>query len=191
MAKANLEMRSLLVKKLFCIFLFLAIGLIGIGRLLTQARLIDVAGAAQLSPDFDLGRTIISERQNLQVAASSSTSVNPIKLANALPAILVRIAACESTGDPNGTPRQFHGDGSLLWGNVASGTEVVVLKRDLGEFQINTWLWGATATAMHDDLTTQAGNIAFALWLYSKYGTSPWNASEKCWSQSQGSSADL
>jgi hypothetical protein len=30
---------------------------------------------------------------------------------------LKRVAACESTGDVHGTPRQFHLNGSPLWGN--------------------------------------------------------------------------
>ena len=53
----------------------------------------------------------------------------------AIPAILERVAACESTGSPDGTPRQFNSDGSILWGRDASGT---VIQRDCGMFQINT-----------------------------------------------------
>ena len=51
--------------------------------------------------------------------------------------ILEHIAACESTGNPNGTPRQFNTNGSPLWGNDAKTGKPIM--RDVGIFQINTW----------------------------------------------------
>jgi hypothetical protein len=94
--------------------------------------------------------------------------------------ILKRIAACESTGDPDGTPRQFNSDGSLLWGNDPKTGKPI--ERDAGIFQINEWVWKPTAEKMGLDLATEAGNLSFGEYLYLKYGTAPWTASEKCWS---------
>jgi hypothetical protein len=94
--------------------------------------------------------------------------------------ILKKIAACESTGDPNGTPRQFNSDGSVLWGNDPKTGKPI--ERDAGIFQINEWVWKPLAEKMGLDLATEAGNLAFGEFLYLKYGTSPWTASEGCWS---------
>jgi hypothetical protein len=90
------------------------------------------------------------------------------------------IGACESTGDPNGTPREFNDDGSILWGNDPKTGKPIM--RDEGELQINTWVWGKLAVAMGDDLGTETGNVAFGKYLYDKYGAAPWYPSEKCWS---------
>lgn len=94
-----------------------------------------------------------------------------------LPPIMQRIAGCESTGDASGTPREFNSNGSILWGNDSQGK---VIKRDCGEFQINTWVWGRNPQKQ-DVCESQSANISFAMSLYSKYGTSPWNASKSCW----------
>lgn len=94
-----------------------------------------------------------------------------------LPPIIQRIAGCESTGDPSGIPRQFNSDGSILWGNDSEGK---VIKRDCGEFQINTWVWGRDPQGQ-DVCASQSANISFAMSLYSQHGTSPWNASKSCW----------
>src|SRR5580704_5631935 len=64
--------------------------------------------------------------------------------------VLRRVSACESTGNPDGTPRQFNADGSPLWGN--DPTTGKPIQRDLGEFQINTWVWERTAEKVGDDL---------------------------------------
>jgi hypothetical protein len=93
---------------------------------------------------------------------------------------LRRIAACESTGSPDGIPRQFNDDGSILWGNDPKTGQPI--HRDMGELQINTWVWASTAQKMGLDLKTEAGNFAFGVFLYQKYGTAPWTASAGCWS---------
>jgi hypothetical protein len=93
--------------------------------------------------------------------------------------LLRRISACESTGSPEGTPRQFLSDGSILWGNDPKTG--LPIHRDEGAMQINTWVWSSTAQKMGDDLNTLHGNIAFGKYLFDTYGSSPWNASRGCW----------
>jgi hypothetical protein len=93
--------------------------------------------------------------------------------------LLRRISACEITGDPNGTPRQFLPDASVLWGN--DPTTGRPIKRDVGILQINEWVWGKLAASMGDDLAAEAGNIAFGKWLFDKQGSAPWTASKGCW----------
>ena len=92
---------------------------------------------------------------------------------------LERISACETTGDVNGTPRQFWPDGTILWGE--DPVTKVRIKRDEGILQINTWVWGKLAASMGDDLATEAGNLAFGKWLYDQQGSAPWDASKGCW----------
>ena len=95
--------------------------------------------------------------------------------------ILERIAACETTGSVSGTPTQFMPDGSILWGEDPVTKERI--KRDEGILQINTYVWGSLAAKMGDDLATASGNIEFGEYLFSKYGTAPWTASENCWEE--------
>lgn len=85
---------------------------------------------------------------------------------NAAPAVMIDIARCES-----GT-RQFYDDGSLVRDGV-TGTHV-------GLFQISEG-WIKTAKTFDDDIYMPRGNVDFALRLYKKYGTQPWNASKFCW----------
>lgn len=92
-----------------------------------------------------------------------------------------RIAACETTGSVSGTPTQFMPDGSILWGENPVTKERI--KRDEGILQINTYVWGSLAAKMGDDLATASGNIAFGEYLFNKYGTAPWTASENCWEE--------
>jgi len=83
--------------------------------------------------------------------------------------ILVDIARCESTF------RQFHKDGTLVRGRVDSA--------DIGVMQINLRYHGETAEKMGIDLETVKGNVEYGQYLYNKFGTKPWSASEKCWSK--------
>jgi len=91
------------------------------------------------------------------------------------------VAACESTGNPNGSPRQFNADGSILWGNeLMPDGSVQVVQRDCGEFQINTWAHGRYPDGL-DVCNSQADNEAYALILYQQKGLQPWSASKNCW----------
>ena len=85
--------------------------------------------------------------------------------------VLVDIARCESGY------RQFDSDGKVLVGPT----------KDRGYFQISPSK-ARLARKMGYNIDTEKGNIAFALWLYKKYGTRPWDSSKHCWQK--GSSVD-
>lgn len=53
---------------------------------------------------------------------------------------------------------------------------------DYGLFQINKSHF-KEAESMGYDIMTPEGNTAYAIYLYNQLGTSPWNASKKCWSK--------
>lgn len=87
--------------------------------------------------------------------------------AKPLPAILAKIAQCESAD------RQFNEDGSVIRGEIDH--------RDIGKYQINAFYWADTAKALGFDLYTEEGNEQMASWLLAHEGTDPWNASAHCW----------
>ena len=86
---------------------------------------------------------------------------------NAVPEILAKIAACES-GD-----RHFDAGGKVVRGKYN--------RYDLGRYQINLKYWHEKAEELGYNLSAEAGNEAFALWLYREYGTAPWKQSRECW----------
>lgn len=81
--------------------------------------------------------------------------------------ILAEIAKCESRF------RQVDGQGNVLRGEVN--------KSDVGLLQINEAYHQVKASKLGLDLETVNGNLAYAKYLYDKEGTTPWNASRKCW----------
>lgn len=84
-----------------------------------------------------------------------------------MPKIMAAVASCESGG------QQFDAKGHLIRDHV-TGTHI-------GMFQIG--LEHTTdAKRMGYDIYTKAGNISYALYMYKKYGLSPWLASASCWS---------
>lgn len=83
--------------------------------------------------------------------------------------VLAKISKCESHY------RQFDSDGQVLRGKVSPD--------DVGLMQINEHFHGAKALKMGLDLETIEGNLAYAKYLYEKEGTTPWNASSKCWNK--------
>ena len=80
--------------------------------------------------------------------------------------VMAAIAKCESNN------RQFTDSGTVL--NGGSGGM-------LGVFQINKTVHKAFALTLGDDITTLDGNMAYARYLYSNEGTTPWNSSKSCW----------
>ncbi len=84
--------------------------------------------------------------------------------------ILIEIARCESE------LRQFDKNGNIIRGRANPD--------DVGVMQINEFYHAETAKKMGLNLHTVEGNVAFGKYLYSKYGTSAWSASEPCWSKS-------
>ena len=82
-----------------------------------------------------------------------------------VPVVLYNIAVCESQ------MTQFNADGSL----VRNGDHI-------GLYQISTKVWGHLAKEFGVDLTTAQGNTEMAIYIFNRYGTQSWLASEKCWS---------
>ncbi len=83
--------------------------------------------------------------------------------------ILVDIARCESTFS------QVDKEGKVIRGRVNSA--------DVGVMQINEKYHSVKAVELGYDLHTIDGNIAYAKYLYEKFGAQPWKASSKCWSK--------
>lgn len=84
--------------------------------------------------------------------------------------ILVSIARCESTF------RQYDAAGEVIRG--------LVNPEDVGVMQINEKYHGERAAKLGYDIYDVKGNVAFAKYLYDKYGTQPWMSSSKCWNHS-------
>ena len=84
-----------------------------------------------------------------------------------IPKILKKIAKCESRD------RQFQKDGSVVRGDANP--------RDIGRYQINLDYHEKKAREMGLDLFKEEDNEKYALYLFEKEGTRPWNWSKKCW----------
>ena len=82
--------------------------------------------------------------------------------------ILVEVARCESTF------RQYDSKGDVVRGKVNSA--------DVGVMQINEKYHADEAEKLGYDIYTTEGNVAFAKYLYGKYGVQPWSSSSPCWS---------
>lgn len=85
--------------------------------------------------------------------------------------VLIQIARCESQF------RQTDSDGAILHGTVDPS--------DIGVMQINQHYQLKDAKALGLDINTLQGNVAYALVLYGKKGTQPWDSSKKCWGDSK------
>lgn len=84
--------------------------------------------------------------------------------------VMDRIAKCESSNS------QTDKTGQVVIHVNSNGTY------DSGRYQINS-SWNATATKMGYNLANDNDNKAFAMWLYTNVGTSPWSSSSKCWNK--------
>lgn len=88
-----------------------------------------------------------------------------------IPNILEKIAYCESGN------RQYEKNTELPL-RVLRGKKNQL---DVGRFQINEFYHSETAKKLGIDIYTWEGNTQYALYLYGKYGTQPWNWSKPCW----------
>jgi peptidoglycan hydrolase-like protein with peptidoglycan-binding domain len=86
--------------------------------------------------------------------------------------VMIAIAKCESG------PRQFQADGAPLY----AGTDDEMV----GVFQIDAAIHTLPARALGFDITTLAGNMGYARYLYGAEGTDPWISSFSCWSYASG-----
>jgi hypothetical protein len=124
--------------------------------------------------------SVVAQESNETVKATSTTRTLKtreemeayLKDEYAETPILVDIARCESTF------KQFHEDGRVVRGKVDND--------DIGVMQINERYHGNTADKLGIDIHTLEGNVAYAKYLYDKFGTQPWSASQKCWSKPIG-----
>lgn len=87
------------------------------------------------------------------------------------PNTFVRIAGCESSGDPE------HIDSSKRAFNPTNGSN------DTGIFQLSQLYHGKRMKELHLDPWDVEDNIKFARMLYEENGLDPWTASKPCWSK--------
>jgi len=83
--------------------------------------------------------------------------------------VMTRIASCESRN------RHYGSNGEVLRGERTP--------LDRGVMQINLYFHQKTALKMGLDLHQIDDNVAFARYLYEKYGAKPWMSSSACWSR--------
>lgn len=88
--------------------------------------------------------------------------------------ILDRISDCESGNGMAGSASQSSKDGQTVIHINNNGTY------DIGKYQINS-IHRAQATKLGFDLFTEAGNKAFAEWMWNNKGTGDWDSSAHCW----------
>ncbi|MBI3442925.1 MAG: hypothetical protein HY007_04100 [Candidatus Sungbacteria bacterium] len=92
------------------------------------------------------------------------------RLASEIPQVMQEIARCESDG------KQFDEKGNVVRGEVHGA--------DIGKYQINSAVWKEEAKKLRYDLMTEEGNEQFALELYRRFATLPWESSRSCWGKS-------
>jgi hypothetical protein len=111
----------------------------------------------------------VTDTETYIVETSSETVVEdlPEKEIVDVPDILKKIAWCESRN------RQFNDDGTVFRGKINP--------QDSGKFQINEHYHLKSSIALGFDIYTLEGNTAYAEYLYTKQGTTPWNWSKDCW----------
>lgn len=81
--------------------------------------------------------------------------------------VMIAIAQCESG------PRQFAANGVPLYAGTGD--------RMVGVFQLDSSIHTVPALALGFDITTLAGNLGYARYLYGEDGTEPWISSFGCW----------
>lgn len=84
-----------------------------------------------------------------------------------IPPVMRKIAVCESGN------RQFDEAGNVLHGEMHVA--------DVGKYQINSAVWEQDAKKLGYDIFTEQGNEQFALELYRRFNTLPWESSRACW----------
>lgn len=92
-----------------------------------------------------------------------------IKEVEAPAPVMDRIAKCESNNS-------HYKNGQVLIKPNVNGTV------DIGRYQVNS-VWNKKATEMGLDLTKEADNKTFAMWIYKNRGTQDWYSSVNCWSK--------
>ena len=128
---------------------------------------------------------------NPQAVTENSATASPVKQDTVISAnledytrnyfkdtpILAEIAKCESRFN------QFDKDGKPIRGRIN--------KADVGIMQINEYYHLENSKKAQMDIYTLEGNLKYGKLIYSKYGTAPWSASQKCWGSFAAKSNDL
>jgi hypothetical protein len=96
--------------------------------------------------------------------------IKEVKAESGLPAVLQRIARCESGN------KHYDKSGQVVMRANKNGTI------DLGIMQINS-IHFTEATRLGLDLTKESDNIAYAKILYETRGTEDWYPSKACWNK--------
>lgn len=153
---------------------------------LTRALFASLITLTLLVPSVSFAQTAASSTSTTTVAAASSTPTidpyNSVDVAAAVKSyfadipVMANIAKCESNF------REYSANGSVL--NGGSGGMI-------GVFQINRSVHAKFALSLGDDITTLAGNMAYARYLYSQQGTAPWDSSKSCWGGTDTKIANL
>lgn len=99
------------------------------------------------------------------IKEATSTPKNVLTDAD-LPKALLDISYCESHD------KQFNADGSVRRG--------ILNHKDIGKWQINEKYWLAKSKELGFDIYTLDGNRQMALWIYNRYGATPWHWSATC-----------
>ncbi len=145
---------------------FLWSSLYGAGQ--ANANLASAATAVDMNQNVASSTSSITTEADIDGAATTSVEAYVRKEFADTP-ILIEVARCESRF------HQFTDIGTVVRGIVNHG--------DVGVMQINEHYHADEAQAMGINIYTTEGNIQFGKYLYSKYGTDPWNSSSACWSQ--------
>ena len=116
-----------------------------------------------------LQKSIEVKTEKAALASQSATSSveNIVKNYFADTPLLAEVARCESTF------RHIDAEGNLIRGTVN--------KADVGVMQINEYYHLESAKKLGYNLHNIEGNMAFAKYLYERYGAEPWSASQPCW----------
>ena len=128
-------------------------------RVIMASLLLDVIGWA-LYAGTNLKTTVVyADHETVKTVTIVASTTAPV---------MDRIAKCESNGS------QTDKTGQVVL-HVNNDNTV-----DVGEYQINS-VHFKQATQMGYDLTKEADNKAYAMWLYANKGTSDWYSSQSCW----------
>ena len=110
---------------------------------------------------------------NLETVTETAMTAKPITLEEYVreywedSPIMAEVAMCESRF------RQTGSDGTILRGRSNPA--------DVGIMQVNEFYHAAKADELGHDLYALDGNLAYAKYLYERYGLRPWKASAPCW----------
>jgi hypothetical protein len=112
---------------------------------------------------------LVAMNQTDTILYQKVTEIQHVEAEEVTPAVMERIAECESGNS------HYAKSGQIVTNGNTNGTV------DIGKYQINLFYWGDKATELELDLTIEEDNEAFALYLYDLHGTEPWIWSKKCW----------